>query len=270
MSADEPEPSRPIDRLLALMATLRDPVTGSPWDRAQTFASLAPYAIEEAHELAEAAERGTPEALKDELGDLLLQVIFHAQIAAESRLFDFDDIVRGLTEKLKRRHPLFQPGGGRNALRDHRRAWERSKTAERGRKDGQISRLMDGLPPGLPALTVARKLSDRAAAVGFVWPSLVEVFDKLDEEVGELRVEADRGDWTAAAEELGDVLFVCANIARELNADPEAALRGANAKFIRRFGHVEDRLREMGRSPSESDLPEMEGLWIEAKHGEKR
>ncbi len=247
---------QPIDQLLALMARLRSP-GGCPWDREQTFATIAPYTIEEAYEVADAIQRNDMADLKDELGDLLFQVVFHARMAQEAGAFGFDDVVQAIVDKMVRRHPhVFGDGPAEGG-------WEALKAAERGAK-GRES-LLDDVPVGLPALTRAVKLSKRAASVGFVWAKISEVLEKLQEEVRELEAEIEIGDLTAAEAELGDILFVCANIGRHLGIDPEAALRGANEKFTRRFRYIEGALQAEGRTTAESSLPEMEALWQVAK-----
>ena len=263
---------RPIDRLLAIMARLRDPVSGCPWDLAQTSASLAPYAVEEAYEVVDAIARGDMADLKDELGDLLLQVVFHARLAQEQGLFAFDDVARAVSDKMERRHPhVF--GDAPDARAAQADAWEAGKAAERAAKTSaggaERSGVLDDVPVGLPGLTRAVKLTRRAARVGFDWPDLVQVIDKLHEETAEVEAEIAAGDLDAAREELGDLLFVCANLARKLDADPEAALRAANAKFTRRFAHIEASLAAAGRTPEQSDLAEMDALWHEAKRLER-
>lgn len=266
-----PAPSadlRPIDRLLAIMARLRDPADGCPWDQEQTFATIAPYTVEEAYEVADAIERGDLADLKEELGDLLLQVVFHARMAEERGAFDFEDVARTINDKMVRRHPHVFGGESYGSLAEQKQAWDRLKAAERADK-GRAASLLDDVPVGLPALTRAVKLSRRAAGVGFVWPSAKEVLDKLDEEVAELKAEIASGDVDKAREEMGDVLFVVANLARTLDVDPEDALRATNAKFVRRFRYIEAKLAERGRTPEQSDLPEMDALWNEAKRAEK-
>ena len=259
-------PPRPIDRLLAVMVRLRDPTHGCPWDLAQTSASIAPYAIEEAYEVVDAIARGDPADLCDELGDLLLQVIFHARIAEESDQFDFDAVATAIADKMVRRHPhVFGAADSRHAG-GQRQAWERLKAAERAAKaPARVPGVLDDVPATLPALTRAVKLTGRAARVGFDWPQLSQVFAKLEEETRELELEIAADDPARITDELGDLLFVCANLARKLGVDPEAALRGANAKFTRRFGHIEAALATQGRSPELSDLAEMDGLWDAAK-----
>ena len=250
-----------MPRLLDIMRRLRDPQSGCPWDIEQSFASIAAYTLEEAHEVADVISREAWGELPGELGDLLFQVVFHAQMAADAGMFRFDAVVAAICEKMIARHP--QVFGTEN--RDKTAAqqgldWERVKAAERG-----AARVLDGVALGLPALTRAVKLQKRAARVGFDWPSTDEVLAKITEEVAEL-VEA-RENLTEAevAEEFGDLLFVMANLARHLAVDPEAALRAANAKFSRRFGRIEDLLAEAGKTPQDSDLAEMDALWNRAK-----
>jgi len=262
------EAARPIDRLLAVMARLRDPQTGCPWDVEQSFATIAPYTVEEAYEVADAIERGDFDDLRDELGDLLLQVVFHARIAEEAGLWAFDDVADAIVGKLLRRHPHVFGDEQARTSEEQTRAWEAIKAEERAAK-GRNASLLDDVPAGLPALTRAVKLTKRAGRVGFDWPSTSEVLEKLREEVAELEVEIERGDAQAAREELGDLLFVCANLARKLDVEPEDALRAANAKFVRRFGSIEVALAAAGRSPAEASLQEMEELWTAAKRAEK-
>ncbi len=305
-----------IADLLAVMAALRTPGAGCPWDLEQTFQTIAPYTIEEAYEVADAIARGDLADLKDELGDLLLQVVYHARMAEEAGAFDFADVTGAIVTKMVRRHPHVFAADG-TALGAEARAasaalakdwWERIKAQEKAEKAAARVRLVAGgpggapieaeaaaqgaapsvladVPVGLPALTRAVKLQDKAAKVGFDWPSLAPVFDKLKEEIGELEEVALPADprGPAAAldtgspgpgldrieEEFGDVLFVMANVARHLKIDPEAALRRATDKFRRRFGHIEARLAEDGRSPGQSTLEEMDQLWDEAKAGER-
>ena len=259
------DPAGGIERLRAIMRALRDPVTGCPWDIEQDFASIAPYTIEEAHEVADAISRQAWGELPGELGDLLLQVVYHAQMAEEAGLFGFDDVVRAISDKMVARHPhVFGDESREKSAAQQTADWERIKAAERG-----PARVLEGVALGLPALTRAVKLQKRAARVGFDWPSTDEVVAKIAEEAAEL-VEA-RARLTAAEveEEFGDLLFVMANLARHLGVDPEAALRGANAKFMRRFGRIEDWLEEAGKRPADSDLAEMDALWDRAKAEEK-
>jgi tetrapyrrole methylase family protein/MazG family protein/ATP diphosphatase len=258
----------PIERLLAIMARLRDPSNGCPWDVEQTFATIAPYTVEEAYEVADAIERGDLADLKDELGDLLFQVVFHARMAEEAGAFDFGDVARAINDKMVRRHPHVFAEETYASLAHQKEGWEQMKAAERAGK-GRTASLLDDVPTGLPALTRAVKLSKRAAQVGFVWPAVENVLAKLAEEVGELEVEIAAGDLEKARQELGDVLFVVANIARTLEIDPEDALRYTNAKFSRRFRWIEARLAERGKRPDQSDLAEMDALWEEVKAAER-
>ena len=246
------------------MARLRDREDGCPWDQAQTYATIAPYTVEEAYEVADAIERGSLSDLKEELGDLLLQVVFHARIAEEDGAFDFDDVARAINDKMIRRHPHVFADETYAYLAHQNSGWEALKAAERAGKGKAVS-LLDDVPIGLPGLTRAVKLSKRAAGVGFVWPTVHEVVAKLHEEVGELVAEVEAGDLEKARDEIGDVLFVVANLARTLDVDPEDALRSTNAKFVRRFQHIERRLADTGRTPDQSDLAEMDALWDEAK-----
>ncbi|QTC92544.1 nucleoside triphosphate pyrophosphohydrolase [Brevundimonas goettingensis] len=258
----------PIDRLLGIMAKLRDPDGGCPWDLEQTFATIAPYTIEEAYEVADAIERGDMGELKSELGDLLFQTVFHARMAEEAGLFGFDDVANAMSDKLVRRHPhVFADEAAKGDAVEQKARWEDIKAAERAAKAQHG--VLDDVPVGLPALARAAKLTKRAARVGFDWPSTDEVFDKLDEEVGELKAEIAAGDLDKAREEMGDLLFVVANLARKLGVEPEDALRDANAKFVRRFGFIEAELAKDGRTPDQSDLTEMDGLWDAAKVAEK-
>jgi tetrapyrrole methylase family protein/MazG family protein/ATP diphosphatase len=258
--------AHPMFRLIQIMARLRDPDGGCPWDLEQTFATVAPYTIEEAYEVADAIERNDMAELKDELGDLLLQVVFHARMAEEAGAFDFADVAAAICDKMIRRHPHVFGEEQVEGVADQTVRWEEIKAAERaGKEQAAAPSALDGVPLGMPALTRAAKLTRRAARVGFDWPSCAEVLAKLREELAELEAEIDAGDAPKAREELGDLLFVCANLARKLDVEPEAALRGANAKFVRRFRHIEARLAEQGRTPEASDLPEMDGLWNEAK-----
>ena len=258
----------PVDRLNAIMVKLRDPVGGCPWDVEQTFATIAPYTLEEAYEVADAIERGDMDDLRSELGDLLFQVVFHARMAVDQGLFAFDDVANAIADKLERRHPhvfgdeAAKPDGAAQKAR-----WEDIKAAER--KEKAQHGVLDDVPVGLPALARAAKLTRRAARVGFDWPSTDEVFDKFVEEVAELRAEIAAGDVDKARDEMGDLLFVLANLARKLGVEPEDALRGANAKFVRRFGFIEAELAKDGRSPEQSDLAEMDGLWNAAKAAER-
>jgi MazG family protein len=272
------ETRKPIDELLAVMAALRTPGTGCPWDLEQTFATIAPYTIEEAYEVADAIERGDMADLKDELGDLLLQVVYHARIAEEQKAFAFDDIAQAITAKMIRRHPHVFGSDAERAAGAAPGFWERIKAEERASaRENETPTLkpsvLDGVPAALPALTRAIKLQNKAAKVGFDWPSLAPVFDKLKEELKELEDEVASGEAHAGRgkieEELGDLLFVIANVARHLKVDPEAALRAANQKFTNRFHAIECKLAEDGRTPAQSTLAEMDLLWDEAKVEEK-
>lgn len=264
-----------ISRLLQLMADLRHPVHGCPWDVKQTFASIAPYTIEEAYEVADAIERGDPAQLKDELGDLLLQVVFHARMAEEAGQFAFADVVDAICGKLVRRHPhVFTPDGAlvdpalRLADADEQTArWDAIKQAERGARRS----VLDGVGSGMPEFQRATKLQQRAATVGFDWPSVDPVLDKLHEEIDEVREELARAprDPTRLDEEIGDVLFVCANLARHAGVDPGAALRRANLKFERRFRSMEDLARADGTSLEGLPLEGQDRYWERAKQLEK-
>jgi ATP diphosphatase len=255
-----------LRRLLAIMARLRDPEGGCPWDREQDFASIAPYTIEEAYEVAEAIAENDMGALKDELGDLLFQVVFHARMAEERGAFAFADVAAAIADKMRRRHPhVF----GDSAIADAAAqtiAWEEHKAAERrARGADRPASALDGVGLALPALTRAEKIQKRAARVGFDWPAAAPILDKIEEEIGELRAELDTGTKARIADELGDLLFAVANLARRLEVDPETALRDATRKFERRFRRVEALLAEGGRIPSESTLDEMEVEWRRSK-----
>ncbi|MGZ5913971.1 MAG: nucleoside triphosphate pyrophosphohydrolase [Hyphomicrobium sp.] len=261
-------PSKDISRLIEIMAALRDPGSGCPWDIKQTFVTIAPYTIEEAYEVADAIARGDLEHLKDELGDLLLQVVYHARMAEERQAFAFADVVEAITSKMIRRHPHVFGTEAERAAGAEPGFWDRAKGAEKT-ADAEAGLLGD-VPVGLPALTRAIKLQNKAAKVGFDWPSLAPVLAKLEEELAELEeaiASAPKGAAASPAieEEFGDLLFVVANVARHLKIDPESALRAANEKFIRRFRFIEARLGEQGRSPAQSDLAEMDALWDAAK-----
>jgi MazG family protein len=261
------KPSKDITRLIEIMAALRDPDTGCPWDQKQTFATIAPYTIEEAYEVADAITRGDLPHLKDELGDLLLQVVYHARMAEEQSAFAFGDVVEAVTSKMIRRHPHVFGTEAERAAGVAPGFWDDAKAAEK--KDRSAGGILDDVPVTLPALTRAIKLQNKAAKVGFDWPSLAPVFAKLNEEIVELEdaiaTTEDRPDRAAIEEEFGDLLFVVANVARHLKLDPEAALRAANDKFTRRFRYIEAQLAKRGSSPDQSDLAEMDALWDEAK-----
>jgi tetrapyrrole methylase family protein/MazG family protein/ATP diphosphatase len=260
-----PSPT-PIEALREVMRRLRDPETGCPWDREQNFVSIAPYTIEESYEVADAIERNDMRDLKEELGDLLFQVVFHARMAEEQGLFDFDDVAQGMADKLVRRHPHVFGDAGYRSADEQTVAWEVIKAEER--KGKEKHGILDDVPVGLPALTRAAKLTKRAARVGFDWPSVGEVLDKLDEETAELKAEIAAGDLDKARAELGDLLFVIANLARKLDVEPEDALRLTNRKFVRRFATIEDALRTEGKTPEQSNLAEMDALWNRAKQAE--
>ncbi len=261
------DPDGGIDRLLEIMRRLRDPVSGCPWDIEQSFTSIVPYTIEEAHEVADAIARQAWGELPGELGDLLLQVVFHAQMATDAGMFGFQDVVRAISDKMISRHPHVFGAESRDKTAQQQTVdWERIKAAERG---AQQARVLDGVALGLPGLTRAVKLQKRAARVGFDWPSTDEVVAKIAEEAAELVEARDQLTHAEVTEEFGDLLFVIANLARHLEVDPEAALRAANAKFARRFGRIEDWLAEAGRAPADSDLAEMDAVWNRAKAEEK-
>lgn len=254
-------------RLLDIMARLRDPDTGCPWDLQQDFASLVPYTLEEAYEVADAAERGDPEDLREELGDLLLQVVFHSRIAEERGLFGFEQVAEAIADKLIRRHPHVFGDTVFTSDEERQRSWESSKQAERrekGKVEAQPS-VLDGILDKLPALMVAQKLQKRAARHGFDWDAIGPVFAKVHEELDELREAHAAGDPAHIQEEIGDLLFVAVNLARHLEVDAETALRASNRKFSRRFRHIEQRLAEQGQTLDDSDLAVLDALWDEAK-----
>src|SRR6202789_1288723 len=261
-------PAREIAALIEIMRRLRDPKSGCPWDIEQTFASIAPYTIEEAYEVAGAIEDQDWPALKDELGDLLLQVVYHARMAEERGLFDFGDVVDAITTKMIRRHPhVFGDAGAIGSAQKQTAAWEDHKKKERAGKPGGV---LDDVPRALPALLRALKLQKRLATVGFDWDSAPKVLEKVIEEAHEI-VEAQRAGAPLARieDEVGDLLFVVANLARHLKIDPENALRGTNAKVVRRFEFIEKALAANSRTPAEASLAEMEALWQAAKNTEK-
>ncbi|MEQ8825708.1 MAG: nucleoside triphosphate pyrophosphohydrolase [Filomicrobium sp.] len=284
-------PKKTIDDLLQVMAALRTPVTGCPWDLEQTFATIVPYTIEEAYEVADAIQRNDMIDLKDELGDLLLQVVYHARMAEEQNNFAFEDVTDAITRKMLRRHPHVFGTAEERTAGPQKGSWDRIKAEEKAEKIAQrkaaglptedttdkAPKTLSGIPAAMPALSRAVKLQHKAAKVGFDWPSLAPVFDKMREELSELE-EALKSDTTKSAqppnaagieEEFGDLLFVMANVARHLEIDPENALRGANEKFLRRFAHIEARLAKSGRTPADSDLQEMDALWDEARAADK-
>jgi nucleoside triphosphate diphosphatase len=262
-------PEGGLPRLVEIMARLRDPATGCPWDLEQDFASIAPYTIEEAYEVADAIARDDMADLKGELGDLLFQTVYHAQMADEAGHFDLSDVIRAISDKMVARHPhVFADQSRDKSAEQQSRDWEAIKAAERaGAKNPAL--VLDGVALGLPALTRAVKLQNRAARVGFDWPHVGEVVAKIAEEASELVEARDTLTEAEVAEELGDLFFVMANLARHLKVDPESALRAANAKFTRRFARIEDWLAEDGRDPADSDLAEMDALWNRAKAEDK-
>ncbi len=276
---DDPDfiSARPIDRLLAIMARLRDVNGGCPWDLAQNFASIAPYTIEEAYEVADAIERDDMNALEDELGDLLLQVVFHARMGQELGKFDFDSVAQAIVAKMLRRHPhVFGQASANNtkppaiaAVNDN---WESIKARERASKpadDGAVRSVLDGVARTLPALARAEKLQRRASRVGFDWGAPEPILDKIAEEIAELGAELPTADKARIQDELGDVIFAVVNLARHLEIDAEVALRSTNAKFERRFRFIEQMLLDKGKTPETSSLEEMDALWREAKHAER-
>ena len=260
--------SKKLDELVSIMAKLRTPGTGCPWDLEQDFSTIAPYTIEEAYEVADAIERDDLNDLRDELGDLLFQVVFHAQMASELHLFDFDDVAAAIAEKMVRRHPHVFGEGDERSAEEQTIAWESQKAAERAAKGA--NGLLDDVPVGLPSLTRAVKLQKRAARVGFDWTDIDDVLAKLSEEAQELKEARQNQDQGHIEEEFGDLLFVVANLARHLKIDPEKSLRAANAKFVRRFQHIESSLSDRDQSLEAASLDEMEELWREAKSIEPR
>ena len=263
------DPEGGMPRLLEIMARLRDPATGCPWDIEQTFASIAPYTLEEAHEVADAIERQAWNELPGELGDLLFQVVYHAQMARDAGLFGFDTVVKAISDKMVARHPhVFGEESRDKSAAQQTVDWEKIKAAERAAGLAR-ARVLDGVAMGLPALTRAIKLQNRAARVGFDWPSTDEVLAKMAEEMAELVEARESLGAVEIVEEFGDLLFVMANLSRHMKIDPEAALRAANAKFTRRFERIEDWLAEAGKTPADSDLAEMDALWNRAKAEEK-
>lgn len=269
--ADDPlihDPSGGMPRLIAIMRRLRDPETGCPWDIEQDFSTIAPYTIEEAYEVADAIEREAWSELKGELGDLLLQAVFHAQIAEDKGLFDFNAVADGISDKMVARHPhVFGDESRDKSAEQQTRDWETVKAAERARQDQNGT--LDGVAVGLPALLRAVKLQKRAARVGFDWPDPAQVLDKITEEAAELKEAAAQLTQAEVEEEFGDLLFVMANLARHMGVEPESALRAANAKFTRRFERIEALLAHQGKTPGQSDLAEMDALWDRAKAEER-
>jgi len=266
----EPSMIDSLCQLLAIMARLRDPESGCPWDRAQDFTTIAPYTIEEAYEVADAIARGDTSALKDELGDLLFQVVFHARMAEEAGLFAFDDVAAAIADKMVRRHPHVFGAAEVVSVAAQSEAWEQHKAAERrahARRTGAPESVVDGVALALPALLRAAKIQRRAARIGFDWPEARAVFAKITEEIDELTTELDRGaDRAKLEDEMGDLLFAVTNLARKLEIDPEAALRGATAKFERRFRRVEALASQRAAG---GDLDALEALWREVKREER-
>ena len=269
MSTTPPAVGR-LETLLGIMARLRDAQGGCPWDLEQTFTTIAPYTIEEAYEVADAIARGDMAALKDELGDLLFQVVFHSQMAAEARAFDFADVVAAVTDKMIRRHPHVFADARIDSADAQTIAWEEHKARERATRGANGARLLDDVPLAFPALTRALKLQKRAATVGFDWRERARVMEKLEEEIGELNDAVAAGaPKEKLTDELGDILFVAVNLARHLGVDPEEALRATNDKFTRRFAHVEDTVTANGRKLGEATLEEMDAAWNDAKRLER-
>lgn len=267
------EPSRDLSRLIEIMAALRNPDGGCPWDLEQDFSTIRHYTIEEAYEVADAIEREDFDDLREELGDLLLQPIYHAQMASERGLFDIGDVILAITTKLIRRHPhVFGEEAASNAsgAKGH---WEAIKAVERAgkaaRKPAEVPSVLDDVPNALPALARAEKLARRAASVGFDWPDWQSTLAKVTEEVGEVRAAAESGDKAKAQEEVGDLLMAVANLARKLGVDAEGALRDANVKFARRFHHVEVRAREDGVELKDAGLERLDGYWNEIRARER-
>jgi ATP diphosphatase len=264
-------PSRDISRLIEIMAALRDKQSGCPWDIVQDFSTIAPYTIEEAYEVADAIARDDMDDLREELGDLLLQPVYHAQMAAEAGLFTFDDVVEAITTKLIRRHPHVFGDADARAAGAAKGFWEKEKAKEKAARaaEGRAvpDGLLDGVPAGLPALMHAHKLQAKASTVGFDWNDARLVLAKIREEIGEIEAELDRPeiDRQATAAEIGDLLFAVVNLARHLGVDADQALRGTNVKFERRFRSIEEALAAQGRAPADASLDEMEALWQRAK-----
>jgi nucleoside triphosphate diphosphatase len=269
-------PSRDIARLLEIMAALRTPGTGCPWDLEQNFGSIAPYTIEEAYEVADAVLRNDLADLRDELGDLLLQVVFHARMAQEQKAFDFGDVVQAITEKLVRRHPHVFGDAGKLTPQAVEGLWDRIKAEERSERAGKRpgaetpAGALGGVPATLPALTRALKLQAKASKVGFDWNDPVAVLKKIREEADEIEAEIAAGDRGKAGQEVGDLLFAVVNLGRHVDADPEAVLRATNRKFEQRFAAIEQALAERGKSPGQASLAEMDALWDEAKSAERK
>ena len=269
-------PAKDISRLIEIMAALRTPVTGCPWDLEQDFASIAPYTLEEAYEVADAIERGDMDDLRDELGDLLLQVVYHARMAEEAGDFAFGDVVEAITKKMIRRHPHVFGDAEARAAGSAKGMWDAIKAEEKAQKraartarglpaEDHGHSFLDSVPVALPALVRARKLQDRAAKVGFDWKEAAPILDKIEEEIAELRQAIAEGDKAAMSDEFGDVLFALVNFGRHVDVEAETALQGTNAKFRRRFHFIERELAASGRRLGEVTLEEMEALWQRAK-----
>ncbi len=256
-----------MNKLLDIMAALRNPESGCPWDIRQTFKTIIPYTLEEAYEVADAIENGDMNELKSELGDLLFQVVFYAQMAKEQGDFDFDDVVNAISEKLINRHPHVFSNVDCKDEQILNEAWEKSKASERDQQASENRALiLDGVAKSLPALKRAQKLQKRAAREGFDWPTIEPVLEKIEEEIQELREAVQHGDQAHIDEETGDVLFSCVNLARHLNVDAEESLRNCNQKFERRFGYIEKTLNQQKKSFKNCSLDELEMLWLEAKN----
>ncbi|HAD29089.1 MAG TPA: nucleoside triphosphate pyrophosphohydrolase, partial [Rhodobacteraceae bacterium] len=255
-----------LSRLLEIMARLRDPETGCPWDIEQTYASIVPYTIEEAYEVADAIDQNDMTELEGELGDLLLQVVYYTQMGSEDGYFTFDSVINNISNKMVHRHPhVFGDGNRDKTASQQTLDWEKIKATERATKKDTKMRTLDGIAKNLPALTRAVKLQKRAARVGFDWPEAIQVLEKIKEECAELVEAKGTMPYAKQVEEFGDLMFVLANLGRKLEIDPEEALRGANRKFQRRFEYIEDALETDGKTPKQSDLIEMDKLWDEAK-----
>lgn len=264
------DPNGGLPRLLEIMARLRDPETGCPWDIEQDYASIVPYTIEEAYEVADAIEQGDMTELEGELGDLLLQVVYYTQMGGEDGHFTFETVTKNIADKMIHRHPHVFGAESRDKSAHQQTAdWEKIKAAERAAKGQAKTRTLDGVARNLPALTRAVKLQKRAARVGFDWPETTQVLDKIKEEAAELVEAVETLPHSKQVEEFGDLMFVMANLGRHLNIDPEEALRAANRKFIRRFEYIEDALEARDKTPAQSDLTEMDRLWDQAKLAEK-
>lgn len=268
MTVNAPKEQTRIEALLEIMRALRDPTHGCPWDKEQTFATIAPYTIEEAYEVADAIARSDMDALRDELGDLLLQVVYHAQMANEAGRFSFPDVVGAIVDKMIRRHPHVFAGANIASADAQTTAWEDHKKNERADKNGNAASLLDDIPQALPALMRAQKLQKRASTVGFDWPSAVPVRAKIAEELAELDEAAEKKDEAALAEEIGDLLFACVNLARHHKVDAENALMAANRKFTSRFSFIEDKIARDGLEMEDAGLALLDRYWNEAKRNE--